>query len=87
MYDRFEGRFHVFHFDRFSGCEVKVRLKRLVNQRRRLRGTLLGRDGDTIRIRVDDDTLVVPMAEIDVARLVPDLTANAPGKASGGAVS
>ena len=75
------------HFDRFTGCEVKVRLKRLVNQRRRLRGTLVGREGGTVSIRVDGDTVTVPMAEIDVARLVPDLTANAPGKTSGGAVS
>ena len=75
------------HFDRFTGCEVKVRLKRLVNQRRRLRGTLLGRKDDTVRIRVDGDTVTVPMAEIDVARLVPDLTTSAPGKGSGGAVS
>jgi ribosome maturation factor RimP len=75
------------HFDRFAGCEVKVRLRRLLEQRRRLRGTLLERDGTNVTIRVDGDTVTVPMEEIEVARLIPDLTANAPAKQSGGAVS
>ena len=75
------------HFDRFAGCEVKVRLRRLVDQRRRLRGTLLAREGTSIQIRVDGDEVTVPMEEIEVARLVPDLTASTPAKGSGGAVS
>ena len=75
------------HFDRFAGCEVKVRLRRLVDQRRRLRGTLLARDGSRVSIHMDGDTVTVPMEEIEVARLVPDLKANTPGKRSGGAVS
>lgn len=75
------------HFDRFTGCEVKMRLRRLVDQRRRLRGTLLAREGSNIQIRVDGNTVTVPMEEIDVARLVPDLTANTPAKGPGGAVS
>ena len=75
------------HFDRFAGCEVKVRLRRMIDQRRRLHGTLLAREGSRVSIRVDGDTVTVPMEEIDVARLVPDLKAQAPGKRSGGAVS
>lgn len=75
------------HFDRFAGCEVKVRLRRMIDQRRRLRGTLLAREGSKVSIRVDGDTVTVPMDEIEVARLVPDLKAQAPGKRPGGAVS
>jgi ribosome maturation factor RimP len=60
------------HYDRFAGCEVKVKLRRMIDQRRRLRGTLLAREGANVLLRVDGDTVTLPMAEIDVARLVPD---------------
>lgn len=75
------------HFDRFAGCEVKVRLRRMIDQRRRLSGKLLARDGSNVLIQVDGDTVSVQMDEIDVARLVPDLKAQAPGRRPGGAVS
>lgn len=61
------------HFDRFAGSEIAVRLRRLVDGRRRIQGTLVGRDGETIEIRSDEASLRIPLAEVEVARLVPDL--------------
>jgi len=60
------------HFDRFAGSVVKVRLKRLIDGRRRVKGQLLGRDGAAIQVRSDGEDVSIAMADIDVARLVPD---------------
>jgi ribosome maturation factor RimP len=60
------------HFDRFAGSMVKVRLKRLVDGRRRIKGQLLGRDDDQIQVRLDGKDVSVAIAEIEVARVVPD---------------
>lgn len=60
------------HFDRFAGSVVKVRLKRLINGRRRIKGQLLGRDDETIQVRLDGKDLSIAIEEIEVARLVPD---------------
>ena len=60
------------HFDRFAGNVVKVRLRRLVNGRRRIKGQLLGREDDVIRLRLEDKDLTIAIEEIEVARLVPD---------------
>lgn len=60
------------HFDRFSGSMIKVRLKRIVDGRRRVHGQLLGRDGDVINIRAENKTFSVDLGNVEVARLVPD---------------
>jgi ribosome maturation factor RimP len=60
------------HFDRFAGSMVKVRLKRLVDGRRRIKGQLLGRDDEQIQVRLDGKDVSVAIAEIEVARVVPD---------------
>lgn len=65
------------HFDRFAGSEVQIRLRRLLDGRRKVRGTLLRRDGDAIEVRSEGAVLRIPLAEVDVARLVPDLRAPA----------
>lgn len=75
------------HFDRFSGCEVKIRLRRMLGDRRKFCGTLVRRDGSDLVIEVDGDPMTVPMDEIEVARLVPDLSESAPGRTPGGAVT
>ncbi len=59
------------HFDRFTGCVIRLKLRRLVEGRRRLSGKLLGCDGGTIVVETEGGNLTVPMEEIDVARLVP----------------
>lgn len=61
------------HYDRFVGSEVAIKLRRLIDGRRRLRGTLLARVGEVIEIGCEGACVRVPLAEIDVTRLVPDL--------------
>ena len=61
------------HFDRFAGAPVKGRLRRMVDGRRRLAGTLLRREGDVVVVRVDDQELRVPLADVEVMRLVPQI--------------
>jgi ribosome maturation factor RimP len=60
------------HFDRFAGQAVQGRLRRMVDGRRRFTGTLVGRSGTTVTIRVDDGDLAVPIEDLDVIRLVPE---------------
>lgn len=60
------------HFDRFAGSMIKVRLRKLVGNRRRIRGQLIGRQEDMIDIRAGDETISVDLGNVDVARLVPD---------------
>ncbi len=61
------------HFDRFAGYPIQVKLRRLIEGRRRLRGTLVARHGESIEIRSGDEIVRIPLSEIDVARLVPDV--------------
>jgi ribosome maturation factor RimP len=63
------------HFDRFAGAEVQIRLRRLLEGRRKVQGTLVRRDGESIEVRSEGAVLRIPLAEVDVARLVPDLRA------------
>jgi len=60
------------HFDRFAGQSVQGRLRRMLDGRRKFTGTLVGRTGTTVTIRVDDADLVVPMEDLEVVRLVPE---------------
>jgi ribosome maturation factor RimP len=62
------------HFDRFAGSEVDVRLRRLIEGRRRIKGQLLGRDGEAITVSEAAVAVRIPLVEIESARLVPDLT-------------
>jgi ribosome maturation factor RimP len=62
------------HFDRFAGSDVDVRLRRLIEGRRHVTGRLLGRDGDVITIGAGAVQVRIPLAEIESARLVPDLS-------------
>lgn len=60
------------HFDRFAGQAVQGRLRKMLDGRRRFTGTLVGRSGTTVTIRVDDTDLTVPMEDLEVIRLVPE---------------
>ena len=61
------------HYDRYAGSLIKVRLKRLVQGRRRLKGLLLSRDSENVFLRLGDTDISIPLAEIETARLVPGL--------------
>lgn len=60
------------HFDRFAGQRVKGRFRAAIDGRRRFAGVLIGRDGDTVRLQVDDAELTVPIEAIELIRLVPE---------------
>lgn len=57
-------------FERFAGFEAKIELKQPIDGRRRFRGRVLGADRDSVRIRVDDDELSLPMDVVKAAKLV-----------------
>ena len=44
----------------------------MLDGRRRFTGTLVGRSGTTVTIRVDNTDLTVPMEDLEVIRLVPE---------------
>ncbi|MFO1184830.1 MAG: ribosome maturation factor RimP [Bauldia sp.] len=62
-------------FERWAGHRAKIELARLVDGRRRFKGTLLGLRGETALIREEDAEggaaeAAVPLGEIEEARLV-----------------
>jgi len=56
-------------FERFAGKKVAVRTFEKVGDRRNFLGTLLGIDGDEIRIDVDGREMRVPIEEVSKAHL------------------
>ena len=63
------------HFARFLGEQAKVGLKLPQDGRRRLQGTILRVDGDTVVFGLDGAEFAVAADNIDKARLVPDWAA------------
>lgn len=81
--------FEASHFERFSGQQAKVAMKLPQDGRRRLTGTIVAVDGDTIAFDVDGSPIAVAVDNIDKARLVPDWAAlgmvkEKPGKGASG---
>lgn len=62
------------HFDRYAGAEVQVRMTRLVDGRRRIRGVLEKRTEDVIVVREGDRQVHLALSDIESARLVPELS-------------
>jgi len=68
-------------FDRFQGFDAKIETNRPLDGRRRFKGRLLGVDGESVRILVDDQEMKLPHPEIHRAKLLltDDLIAAAEG--------
>ncbi len=64
----------VEHFQRFEGETVKVQMRIPIAGRKRFRGTLVSSNDENIVVEVDGESLSLPMATIDTARLVPETT-------------
>ena len=60
-------------FGRFAGRDATVRLKLPRDGRRRLEGRIAGVEGGAVVLEVEGKRWSVAMAEIDRARLVPDV--------------
>jgi len=56
-------------FQRFAGERVRLRLRGLVDGRRKYRGRLLGLRGETVLIEEAGAEVAVPLSEIDRANL------------------
>lgn len=59
------------HFASAVGAEVRVELRQGLEGRRRFRGHLTAADGQSIEIDVDGTKWQLPLADVNVARLVP----------------
>ena len=55
---------------RFAGFEARVELTRPIGERRRLRGRIVGIQGDQVSLRLGDGELSVPFEAIQNAKLV-----------------
>jgi len=69
-------------YDRFAGFEARIEVSRPISGRKRFRGRLLGRSGDTVRLIAEAGEVEVPLSAIARAKLVltDDLLALAQGK-------
>jgi len=64
--------FKLEDFDRFSGSQVKLRLRQMLDGRRNFTGRILGVEGESVRVEVDGSPRVFAIVDIDKARLVPE---------------
>ncbi len=65
--------FTLDHFERFKGRQVRLVLNAPWQGRRKLTGRLRGVQDETIALDLDGEQLLLTLAEIDKARLVPEL--------------
>lgn len=61
------------HFQRFTGEDVRIKLRLPIDGRRNFRGALRAADDEHIEIEVDGRPHRLPIATIESARLVPSL--------------
>lgn len=61
------------HFERFAGARVKVKLKRLIEGRRNFTAELIGYSNPHVVLKEDQNQFLVPLQEIDTARIVPKI--------------
>lgn len=78
------------HFSYFAGSEAKIQLEHglpMPNgpERKNFRGVLEGVDGEHVKIQVDGQQFLLPIDDIDNAKLVPDWDAVMAGKSGVGA--
>ena len=60
-------------FARFAGEEAQVNLRELTDGARRWKGILRGVDQNNVMLETDKGLRVIPIGEIDKARLVPKI--------------
>jgi ribosome maturation factor RimP len=57
-------------FARFAGHEAKLELNQPVDGRKRIRGRLVGLEGESVRVAAEDGERLLPLPEIRTAKLV-----------------
>jgi ribosome maturation factor RimP len=58
-------------FERYAGETVKLRLREALEGRKNFKGLLVGVDGESVVVEVDQQRFLVPLTRIERARLVP----------------
>jgi len=64
--------FTAEHFEQFAGEVAKITLFAPQEGQRKFKGTILGTEGDRVKIEVDGSEVQLEMGNIAKARLVPD---------------
>ena len=59
------------HYEAHVGADVKLRLKRAIDGRRRVAGRLAGTTDETVTIEMGEESIVVPYGDVERARLDP----------------
>ena len=59
-------------FDRFKGEKIKIKTRFAIENRKNFKGILSGTKGESIMIKVDNESLLIDFENIDKARLDPD---------------
>ena len=65
--------FELDQYAAYAGSEVRIRLKRPFEGRRKYKGQLRGIEGDEIILGQDGEEILFPIEEIERANLVPDV--------------
>jgi ribosome maturation factor RimP len=64
--------FTLEHFEQFAGEVAKVTLYAPQEGRRKFKGKILGTEGDQVKLALDDLEVLLEMANVAKAQLVPD---------------
>lgn len=64
--------FEAKHFIRFAGCKVHIQLATPLNGRKRFIGLLQGMRGNAVVLESEGKELLMPLEQIEKARLVPE---------------
>lgn len=59
------------HFVRYRGQTIEVKLHQAFDGRRKFKGILNGVDGDDVLLIIDQEEFLLPIDQIDKARIVP----------------
>jgi ribosome maturation factor RimP len=65
--------FEAKHFVQFTGERAKIRMKSLINGRRKFDGVIQGLQDNQVLIAEQDQVVALPLEDIDKAHLVPSL--------------
>ena len=57
-------------FERYAGFEAKVEVHQPINGRKQFRGRVMGVDGETVKVLVEDAEMEFPYSEIHRAKLI-----------------
>ena len=57
-------------FERFAGFEAKLETRTPIDGRKRFRGRLMGTDGERVRIATAEGEALLPLGEVERAKLV-----------------